>query len=157
MRRRDDGAGKTLSGAASTRRREPRRRVLAAYGVLMGLAVGLVAIGWAARTAVWQPTPAPSGSVEVAQTVLRPGTMVFQLRNDGVQPVTIAQVSVNDAFWPFTARSRTTIAPHGTAVVTLRYPWEAGVAYEVQFIASTGATFVTDIAATTTARAASSR
>jgi hypothetical protein len=138
--------------------------VLVAYGVLMGLVVGLVAIGWVARTAVLQPTPAPSGSVdapsgsvEVAQMVLRPGTMVFQVRNDGVQPITIAQVSVNDAFWPFTARSRTTIVPHGTAAVTLRYPWEAGVAYEVQFIASTGATFVTDIAATTTTRAASSR
>jgi hypothetical protein len=138
--------------------------MLAAYGVLMGLAVGLVAIGWVARTAVSQPTPAPSGSVdapsrsvEVAQLVLRPGTMVFQLRNDGAQPVTIAQVSVNDAFWPFTARSRTTIAPHGTAVVTLRYPWEAGVAYEVRFISSTGTTLVTDIAATTTAKAGSSR
>jgi hypothetical protein len=80
---------------------------------------------------------------------------VFQLRNDGAQPVTIAQVSVNDAFWPFTAGPRTTIAPHATAAVTLRYPWDAGVAYEVQFITSTGATYVTDIDATTTASAPS--
>jgi hypothetical protein len=76
---------------------------------------------------------------------------VVQVRNDGAQPVTIAQVSVNDAFWPFTARPSTTIAPHRTASVTLRHSRNAGVAYEVQFIASTGATLVTDIAATTTA------
>ena len=85
--------------------------------------------------------------------LLCPGTMVFQLRNNGAQPVTIAQVSVNDAFWPFTAMPRTTIAPHGTTFVTLRYPWDAGVAYEVQFISSTGATYVTDIDASTTASA----
>jgi hypothetical protein len=96
-----------------------------------------------------QPPAAP-------QTLLCPGTIVFQLRNDGAHTVTIAQISVNDAFWPFTAMPRTTIAPHGTAFVTLHYPWDAGVAYEVQFIASTGATFVADVDATTTASAAPS-
>jgi hypothetical protein len=95
-----------------------------------------------------QPPAAP-------QTLLCPGTIVFQLRNDGAQPVTIVQVSVNDAFLPFTARPSTTIAPHGTAFVTVRYPWDAGVAYEVRSISSTGATFVTDIDATTTASAPS--
>jgi zinc transporter, ZIP family len=112
--------------------------------------------GWPAAP----PPPAPSGSVDapsglvaVAQTLLRSGTIVFEVRNGGAHPVTIAQITVNDAFWPFTARPRPTIAPHRTAFVTVRYPWDAGVAYEVQFIASTGATFVTDIAATTTASA----
>jgi hypothetical protein len=129
--------------------RSARDRVLAAFCLLMGL----VAIGGVARTAAAQPTLALSESVAVAHTVLCPGTMVFQVRNDGAQPVTIAQVSVNDAFWPFTASPRATIAPHGTAVVRLRYPWDAGVAYEVRFISSTGATFVSDIDASTTASA----
>jgi hypothetical protein len=133
------------------RRRGARSRVPAAFCLLMGL----VAIGGVARTVAAQPPPAPSGSVEVAQTRLCPGTIVFQVRNGGAHRVTIAQVSINDAFWPFTARPSTTIAPHGTGVVTLRYPWEAAVAYEVRFIASTGATFVTDIDATTTASAPS--
>jgi hypothetical protein len=127
--------------------------VLAAACLLLGLAVGLVASGWEARTAEPQPTAAPSGSLEVGQMLLCPGTMVFQVRNDGAQPVTIAQVSVNEAFWPFTARPSTTIAPHRTASVTSPYVWTAGVAYEVQFIASTGATYVTDIDASTTASA----
>jgi zinc transporter, ZIP family len=135
------------------RQRSSRGGVLAAFCLLMGLVVGLVASGWEARTAESQPTAAPSGSLEVGQTLLCPGTIVVQLRNNGAQPVTIAQVSVNDAFWPFTARPSTTIAPHRTASVTLRYPWDAGVAYEVQFISSTGATYVTDIDASTTASA----
>ena len=96
---------------------------------------------------------AQRGATPTPLTHPRRGHIAFQVRNDGAHPVTIAQIAVNDAFWPFTARPRTTIAPHGTAFVTVRYPWDAGVAYEVQFITSTGATFVTDIAATTTASA----
>jgi hypothetical protein len=112
-------------------------------------------IAGVAHAAASQPTPAPSGSLEVVQTHLCPGTIEVQLRNDGAHPVTIAQVSVNDAFWPFTARPRTTIAPHATASITLRYPWDADVSYEVQFISSTGETYLTDIAPTTTASAPS--
>ena len=130
-----------------------RGGVLAAFCLLMGLVVGLLASGWEAGTAAAQSPLVPSGSVAVVKTVLCPGTMVFQLRNDGAQPVTIAQVSVNDAFWPFTARPSTTIAPHGTAVVALGYSWDAGVPYEVRFISSTGAMFVADIDASTTASA----
>ena len=153
----------TPTPARRPRHTRRRGRVLAAYGLLLGLVGGLVALGWVARTVEAPPPPAPSGSVDapsgsvaVAQTLLRAGTIVFAVRNDSAQPVTIAQIAVNEAFWPFTARPRTTIAPHRMAFVTLRYPWDAGVAYEVQFIASTGAMFVTDIAATTTASTASS-
>ena len=129
------------------------RGVLAAFCLLMGVVVGLVASSWEAPPAESQPPPAPSESLKVVQTVLCPGTMVFRLQNDGAQPVTIAQVSVNDAFWPFTARPSTTIAPHRTASVTVPYSWIAGVPYEVVFITSTGATFGTDIDASTTASA----
>ena len=129
--------------------RSPRGHVLATVCLLLGL----VASGGVARTADSPPPAAPSELVKVARTVLCPGTMVFQLRNDGAQPVTIAQVSVNDAFWPFTATPGATLAPHGTAVVALRYPWDAGLAYEVWFILSTGATYVTDVDASTTGSA----
>jgi hypothetical protein len=129
--------------------RSSRGAVLVACCLLMGL----VASGWEARTAAAQPSATLSESLEVVQTFLCPGMTVFQLRNNGAQPVTIAQVSVNDAFWPFTASPRATIAPHGTAFVTLLYPWDAGVAYEVRFILSTGATYVSDIDASTTASA----
>ena len=129
--------------------RGPRGHVLAAFCLMMGL----VTSGGMARTADSSPPAVPSESVTVVQTVLCPGTMVFQVRNDGAQPVTIAQVSVNDAYWPFTANPGATLAPHRTASVTVRYAWDAGVTYEVQFISSTGATFVTTIDASTTAGA----
>jgi hypothetical protein len=59
------------------------------------------------------------------------GTIAFQLRNDGAHPVTITQVSINDAFWPFTARPSTTITPHGTAFVTAA-GWTQGFAPQRQ-------------------------
>jgi ZIP family zinc transporter len=131
------------------RGRGPRGHVLAT----VCLVLGLVASGGGTRTAGSPPTLAPSEPLKVIQTVLCPGTMVFQMRNDGTQPVTIAQVSVNDAYWPFTANPGATLAPHRTAVVALRYAWDAGVAYEVQFISSTGAMYATTIDASTTAGA----
>ena len=131
--------------------RGPRGHVLAAFCLMMGL----VTSGGMARTADSSPPAVPSESVTVVQTVLCPGTMVFQVRNDGAQPVTIAQVSVNDAYWPFTARPSTTLVPRATAFVTLSYPWDTGAAYEVQFVTSTGATYVTDVDATTTSAASS--
>jgi hypothetical protein len=139
-------------------RRLRRSRVLGSRSLVLtaiGLLAGLAAIGWVAGTAASPPGPDPSGPVEVTQTLLRPGTIAFRLRNDDAQAVTIAQIAVNEAFWPFTATPRTTIAPHGTALVTLRYPWDAGVAYATRFITSTGAMFDTCIAAATTADASS--
>ena len=117
------------------RGRGPRGHVLAAFCLM----TGLVASGGMARPVDSSPSAALSESVTVVQTVLCPGTMVFQVRNNGAQPVT--------------ANPGATIAAHGTAVVALRYPWDAGMAYEVQFISATGAMFATTIDASTTAGA----
>lgn len=146
--------------ATTTSLRGPRHgRMLGSRGLVLAalsLLSGLAAIGWVAGTAASKTAPASPGLVEVAGTFLRPGTITFQLRNDDAHEVTIAQVAVNDAVWPFTATPRATIAAHGTAVVTLRYPWDPGVAYEARFISSTGATFVTSIEAAATTAAAPS-
>jgi hypothetical protein len=80
----------------------------------------------------------------------------FQLRNDGKQAITIAQVALNDAFWPFTAAPSTTIAPRAAATVTVPYPWDAGVSYDVQFISSTGTIVETSLVAATIAATAAS-
>ena len=121
-------------------------RRLPAWTLALILTVLLVLLLQAFRAT--QPAAPP-------QTLLCPGTILFQLRNDSAHPVTLVQVSINDAFWPFTARPSTTIAPHGMAFVTLHYPWDAGVAYEIRSILSTGATFVSAIDTTTTASAPS--
>jgi zinc transporter ZupT len=65
--------------------------------------------------------------------------------NDGPDPVAIAQVSVDDAFWAFTADGDRTLRHLGRATLTIPYPWVQGEAHLVKIVTSTGATFEHEI------------
>ena len=86
----------------------------------------------------------PVEEVVFERTVLRPGEIELTVRNDGPDPVQIAQVTVNDAFADFRAESAE-IAPLRAEKVTVAYPWIEGEAYEVSLLTSTGATLVHEI------------
>ena len=77
--------------------------------------------------------------------VLDEGGIHADVLNDGPDPVTIAQVTVDDAFWSFQA-DRTTLAHLGRTTVTVPYPWVHGETHRVKIITSTGATFEHEIA-----------
>ena len=67
--------------------------------------------------------------------------------NDGPDPVTIAQVTVDDAYWAFTARDgRTQLSHLGRTSLQIPYPWVAGEAHLIKLISSTGTTFEHEIA-----------
>jgi zinc transporter, ZIP family len=78
------------------------------------------------------------------RTELRPGEIELTVRNDGPDPVRIAQVSVNDAFADFRAENAE-VAPLRAGTVTIAYPWIEGEAYEVSLLTSTGATLSHEI------------
>ena len=85
-------------------------------------------------------TGPPVEEVAVERTVLRPGEIELTLRNDGPDPVQIAQVAVNDAYAPFTAEGGTEIGLLGSTTLTVTYPWIEGEAYEIFVLTSTGGT-----------------
>jgi zinc transporter, ZIP family len=82
----------------------------------------------------------PVEEVAVEQTVLRPGTIELTLRNDGPDPVEVAQVAVNDAFAPFAAEGGLVIGRLGSTTLEIRYPWIEGEAYEIFVLTSSGGT-----------------
>jgi zinc transporter ZupT len=55
--------------------------------------------------------------------------------------VTLAQVSVDEAFWPFTIRPGTEIPRLARATIELDYPWVDGESHGISLITSTGVTF----------------
>jgi zinc transporter ZupT len=61
------------------------------------------------------------------------------VRNDGPDPVTIAQAVVNDGFAAF-SQTKGEIGHLGASTVTVQYPWIKGEAYEVALVTSTGGT-----------------
>ena len=73
--------------------------------------------------------------------MLHPGEIELAVRNDGADPVEIAQVAVNDGYAPFTARRRSRARPAEPELrSTIAYPWIEGEAYTVSMLTSTGGT-----------------
>ena len=80
----------------------------------------------------------PVEELAVERTVLRPGEIELTVRNDGPDPVEVAQVAVNDAYAPFTASGGARSAGSARRTLTIAYPWIEGEAYEISLLTSTG-------------------
>lgn len=88
------------------------------------------------------------------RVTLAPNRIQVEVVNGGPDPVTVAQVMVDDAFWDFEIRPAATVGRLGRATIEIPYPWVQGDAHEVTLLSSTGLTFSHEIAvATETPRA----
>ncbi len=65
--------------------------------------------------------------------------------NGGPDPVTIAQVQVDEAYWQFQIDPSATIPRLGRAKLTIGYPWVYGEPHEITVITATGVTFSTGV------------
>jgi ZIP family zinc transporter len=92
------------------------------------------------------PDAPPVERLAIERVVLRPGVIALTALNDGPDPVTIAQVTVDDAFWAFTASPSTTIGHLGRTSIDIPYPWVTGEAHAVKLLTSTGTPFTHEIA-----------
>lgn len=77
---------------------------------------------------------------------LGPEGIVATVLNDGPDPVTIAQVQVDEAYWSFTAEPGTTLGHLARTTLTIPYPWVEGDAHTLRLVTSTGVTFDHEIA-----------
>jgi zinc transporter ZupT len=75
-----------------------------------------------------------------------PDGFAITVLNDGPDPVTIAQVIVDDAYWNFEASGGTTLSHLGRTTLRIPYPWVRGEAHAVRLITSTGVTFDHEVA-----------
>ncbi len=81
----------------------------------------------------------PVEELSVERTELHPGEIQLTVRNDGPDPVRIAQAVVNDGFSAFSQTSEE-VGRLAASTVTVQYPWIEGEAYEVALVTSTGGT-----------------
>lgn len=89
--------------------------------------------------------PAPVENLTFERTVLEPNKIILHVRNASPQPVTIAQVVINDAVWPFEAHPSATLPRLGKATIEIPYHWSYAEAYGVTLFTSSAITFSTDI------------
>ena len=112
------------------------------------LAVLLFALMRTGPLGLVQPEGAPPVErLIVERAVLTPDGIRLSVLNDGPDPVTIAQVTVDDAYWAFTAEgNRTELGHLGRTRLDIPYPWVQGEAHFVRVITSTGTVFEHEIA-----------
>jgi zinc transporter ZupT len=78
-------------------------------------------------------------------TLPQAGVIKLEVVNEGPQPVRIAQVTVDEAYWEFTAEPSATLPRLGRATLTLPYPWVREEAHALALITSLGTTFEAEI------------
>jgi ZIP family zinc transporter len=88
----------------------------------------------------------PVERLAVTRVELTPGGIIATVLNDGPDPVTIAQVAVDDAYWQFTAEPNPQLAHLRRATLRIPYPWVEGEPHKVKLVTSTGTTFEHQIA-----------
>lgn len=73
------------------------------------------------------------------------GRIQLSVINGGPDPVTIAQVLVDDAYWLYEITPGQTLPRLGQATITLNYPWISGEPLPIVLVTSTGVTFDTEV------------
>lgn len=65
--------------------------------------------------------------------------------NAGPDPVTVAQILVDDAYWQFTIEPGNTLDRLDQAVITINYPWVETEPHEIVILTDSGTTFAGEI------------
>ena len=128
--------------------RAPTARVWIFAIVPVALLAGLLFILMRSGAAgvVQQEGVPPVERLVIERAVLDSSGIHLSVLNDGPDPVTIAQVTVDDAYWSFTAGgNRTNLGHLGRTRLDIPYPWVAGEAHLVKVMTSTGTTFEHEI------------
>lgn len=112
---------------------------------LLGLGIAIALI-FLTTSGVLNSNLPPLEDLTVERVTLPADGMIeLTLVNGGADPVTIAQVMVDDAFWQYEVQPNNTIPRLGRATISIPYPWIADEAHAILLVTSTGATFEAEI------------
>lgn len=110
---------------------------------LFGLAAAWLFIGDPLR--VFDSGAPPIEKLTFERRVLDESGIHLKVRAGGSEPMTIAQVQVDEAYWTFAQEPPGDLARVASAWVRIPYPWVLGEAHKVKVVTKTGTTFEHDI------------
>jgi len=79
-------------------------------------------------------------------TLPEPGLIELDVVNDGPDPISLAQVIVDDAYWEFTVSPANVLDRLDRATIRIPYPWVQDEAHAIGLISATGVVFETEVA-----------
>ena len=91
----------------------------------------------------------PVEALTFERVTLAKDLLTIEVVNGGPDPVTIAQVMVDDAYWDFSITPSPTVRRLGRATIEIPYPWVRDEPHEITLLTSTGLTFSDEIAVAT--------
>src|SRR5687767_13672158 len=139
-------AKKPTTKTNTTAQPEPSRlSTLLLFLLPIVLLAGVIALFLTTNGGLNLEAPVPVEDLKIERYVLERNKIDIYVRNAGPDELTIAQVVINEAIWPFTVTPDATIPRLGTAVVHLEYPWSTGEAYGVNMFTSNAVAFGVDI------------
>ena len=112
--------------------------------LLAGLVVLL--LRWGPADALRGEGAPPVEILTFQRVTLGPDGIAATVLNDGPDPVTIAQVVVDDAYWQFTTEGGTVLNHLGRATLNIPYPWVQGETHALKVVSATGTVFEHEIA-----------
>jgi zinc transporter ZupT len=112
---------------------------VAPLALLAGLVILVLRIG---PVGVFRASFPPVEDLTIERvTFPRAGEMRVHVVNGGPEPVTIAQILVDDAAWMHTVEGDRTLARLESRDIAIPYPWVEGEPHTVRIVTSTGLTF----------------
>ena len=110
------------------------------------LLAAVVAVIVRTNGGVGERTVPPIETLSVQRVLLpAPGEIELTVVNSGPDPITIAQVLVDDAFWQFTQQPAGTLDRLESATISIPYPWVNGEAHAIAMVSSTGLSFIAEV------------
>ncbi len=127
---------------------EDRRRLPLLALVLMPLVLLALAGFWivsADPLRMFNAATPPIENLTFERVFLDDDGIHMKLRAGGSEPMTIAQIQVDDAYWAFTQNPPGPVPRLSTVWIDLPYPWRAGDAHVIVIVTNTGVTFEHEI------------
>ena len=90
--------------------------------------------------------PPPVEALTVERTVLDENGIALKVRADGSEPVAIAQVQVDGAYWQFAQSPPGAVPRLSSAWIKIPYPWVEGETHKIVLVTRNGLTFEHEIA-----------
>lgn len=114
----------------------------------VGLFPFILLAGLVAAIVWWEPAKSlqsagvpPVEKLTFQRVVLNDGGIAVTVLNDGPDPVTIAQVQVDEAYWSFESDHARQLGHLERATLKIPYPWVAGESHTIRVVTATGVTF----------------
>lgn len=125
-----------------------RRAPLWVLALLPLVLLGLLVVGFLRLDplAFFQGAFPPLEELTVQRVLFpEPGRIRLEVINGGPDPVTIAQVTVDNAYWQHTITPGNTLSRLETAIIDIPYPWVDGEPLPIALVTATGLTFPVDV------------